>query len=221
MTTQAKRERQATRTRNRRGEGQRLGEEIVQAATKLLTGLGDVNLLSLRAVAREIGITATSIYPHFKTIDELAGAVVAHAFEELDAARDAASEGISDAGDALLARSRAYCQFAISRPGLYQVMFQVSLPDTLTLPSPQAPGRRSFETLVESIARTQRPRGYGELDPRRLATLLWATLHGLVSLRISRPDFPWPPLEEEVTTAVERIAGLRHKQARSSTTARS
>lgn len=206
---QAKLDRSAARTRNRRGEGKRLGEEIVQAGTKLLTGLGDVNLLSLRAVAREIGITTTSIYPHFKTIDELAGAVVAHAFEELDAARDAASEGISDAGAVLVARSQGYCRFAISRPGLYQVMFQVSLPDTLTLPSARAPGRRSFESLVESIARTQRSPADSQLDPRRLATLLWATLHGLVSLRISRPNYPWPPLEEEVTTAVERIVGLR------------
>jgi AcrR family transcriptional regulator len=206
---QAKIDPPATRTRNRRGEGKRLREEIVRAATELLTELGDVNLLSLRAVAREVGITTTSIYPHFKTIEELAGAVVAHAFEELDAARDAASESISDADDALLARSQAYCRFAISRPGLYRVMFQVNLPDTLTLPSPQAPGLRSFETLVESIARTQRSRADSQLDPRRLATLLWATLHGLVSLRISRPNYPWPPLEEEVTTAVERIAGLR------------
>jgi AcrR family transcriptional regulator len=204
----------AVRARNRRGEGTRLGEEIVQAATELLAALGDVNLLSLRAVAREVGITTTSIYPHFKSIDELAAAVVAHAFEELEAARDAASESVADAGDALLGRCQAYCRFAINRPGLYQVMFQVRLPDALTLPAPQAAGRRSFEALVESIARTQRSRGHGQLDPRRLATLLWATLHGLVSLRISRPNFPWPPLEEEVTAAVGRIVGLRAQSTR-------
>jgi AcrR family transcriptional regulator len=210
---QAKLERAETRTRNRRGEGQRLREEIVRAGTALLAELGDVNRLSLRAVAREVGITTTSIYPHFKTIDELAGAVVAHSFEELDAVRDAASEGICDAGDALLARSQAYCRFAISRPGLYQVMFQVSLPDILTLPSPQAPGRRSFETLVESIARTKRSRKGSELSARRLATLLWATLHGLVSLRISRPNFPWPPLAEEVAAAVQQIVGVTETTA--------
>jgi Tetracyclin repressor-like, C-terminal domain len=86
-------------------------------------------------------------------------------------------------------------------------MFQVHLPDTLTLPAPQAPGRRSLETLVESIERVHRSRGRSEGDPRRLATLLWAMLHGLVTLRISRPNFPWPPLEEEVAAAVERIVG--------------
>jgi AcrR family transcriptional regulator len=184
-----------------------LREEIIQAATDLLARPGDVNLLSLRAVAREVGIATTSIYPHFASLEELAGAVVARAFEQLDVARDAASESASDPGDALLARSKAYCRFAMSRPGLYQAMFQVRLPDALTLPEPQAPGRRSFETLVESIERAQRSRGHADGDPRRLATLLWAALHGLVALRISRPNFPWPPLEDEVTAAVERIVG--------------
>jgi AcrR family transcriptional regulator len=66
----------------------------VEAATRLLTELGDVHRLSLRAVAREVGIATTSIYLHFYDMEELAGAVVTRAFAELDAARDRASEGI-------------------------------------------------------------------------------------------------------------------------------
>jgi AcrR family transcriptional regulator len=196
------------RTRNRRGEGGKLRDEIIDAGAKLLAELGDVNLLSLRAVAREVGIATTSIYPHFDNIEDLAAVVVARAFAELDAARDAASEDITDPGERLIARCQAYCRFALTRSGIYQVMFQANLPDTLTLPSPRAPGRRSFETLVASIELVHSSRGNVEGDPRRLATLLWATLHGLVSLRISRPDFPWPPLQEEVTLAVRRIVGL-------------
>jgi AcrR family transcriptional regulator len=169
-------------------------------------------MLSLRAVAREVGIATTSIYPHFDDIEELARAVVARAFEELDAARDAASANITDPGQALLARSQAYCRFATSHPGLYEVMFQVAVPDTVTLPAPRAPGRRSFEALVESIERVQRSRGRSERDPRELATLLWATLHGLVSLRISRPNFPWPPLEHQVADAEYLIVGSGQSQ---------
>jgi hypothetical protein len=37
------------------------------------------------------------------------------------------------------------------------------------------------------------------------AVLLWQQLHGIVSLRISRPGFPWPPLAETVTEAVDRL----------------
>jgi hypothetical protein len=42
------------------------------------------------------------------------------------------------------------------------------------------------------------------------AMLVWQQLHGLVSLRISRPLFPWPPLADTVTDAVDRLlAGAR------------
>jgi hypothetical protein len=37
------------------------------------------------------------------------------------------------------------------------------------------------------------------------SVLLWQFLHGTVNLRISRPLFPWPPLADTVTTAVNRI----------------
>jgi hypothetical protein len=35
-------------------------------------------------------------------------------------------------------------------------------------------------------------------------------MHGIVSLRITRPRFPWPPLEETVVTAVGRLLGPAH-----------
>jgi AcrR family transcriptional regulator len=206
------RHRPARRVRNRRGEGGRLRDDILEAATRLLAERGSIDRVSLRAVARKVGIATTSIYLHFGDIEELAAAVVARAFAELDAARDKASEDISDPGEALLARSQAYCRFALDRPGLYQVMFGAALPDAQTLPSPQAPGRRSFEGLVQSVERCQRSPGIDE--PVQLATLLWATLHGLVSLRINRPRFPWPPLEDQVADAVRLIVGVDRRSTK-------
>jgi AcrR family transcriptional regulator len=202
-------QRRSRRDRNRRGEGGQLREEIVEAATRLLAELGDVHRLSLRSVAREVGIATTSIYLHFSDIEGLAGAVVTRAFAELDAERDRASDGIADPCEALLARCQAYCRFAIEHPGLYQVMFSTALPDPLTLPSPDAPGRRSFESLVRSIDRCQTASDVAEGNADELAIVLWAALHGLVSLRISRPRFPWPSLEAQVTLAVALIIGPR------------
>ena len=53
------------------------------------------------------------------------------------------------------------------------------------------------------------------LDPARSAAfftaqLIWQQLHGIVSLRITRSRFPWPPLEETVVTAVDRLLGPVH-----------
>ena len=47
-----------------------------------------------------------------------------------------------------------------------------------------------------------------DAEPFRLATLAWAAVHGTVCLRIDRPNFPWPPLDEMVDDLIQRIIGL-------------
>src|SRR5438034_11416804 len=100
----------ARRGRSRRGEGERLREELVVAATGLLAETGDLGELTLRAVARRVGIAATSIYLHFPDREGLYQAVIARAFEAFDAAREAAARGLADPGAALRASARAYCR---------------------------------------------------------------------------------------------------------------
>ena len=53
------------RRRNPRGQGDRLREEIISAASELIAESGDADRLSLRSVAKRIGIAAPSIYRHF------------------------------------------------------------------------------------------------------------------------------------------------------------
>ncbi len=51
--------------------------------------------------------------------------------------------------------------------------------------------------------------GVGPQAPEAFLTaqLIWQQMHGIVSLRIYRPKFPWPPLEPTVRTAVGRLLG--------------
>jgi AcrR family transcriptional regulator len=189
------------RERSRRGEGDRLREEIVEAATALLAEAGELGALTLRAVARQVGIAATSIYLHFPDLDSLTGAAIERAFDEFDAARDAAARELTDPRAVLLARARAYCRFALDNPGLYRVMFGLERPASER-------GQDSFQTLVSTIERCQQAGVTNEADAGRLAALIWAGLHGLASLRINRPQFPWPaPLDDDVERLVSAIVG--------------
>src|SRR3954463_15653040 len=86
----------ATRTRNRRGEGARLRDDIVAGAVALLDETGDERAVTLRAVARRVGITAPSIYRHFADQPGIMLAVVQQAFEELDAELHRARDGADD-----------------------------------------------------------------------------------------------------------------------------
>jgi AcrR family transcriptional regulator len=68
------------RTRNPRGEGGRLREEIVAAASRLIEEKGE-EAVTLRAIARSAGITAPSIYAYFEDLDEVLEAMVANTFD--------------------------------------------------------------------------------------------------------------------------------------------
>jgi AcrR family transcriptional regulator len=196
------------RRRNRRGEGDRLREEIIIAASQMIGETGDDTALTLRGVARRIGIAAPSIYRHFPDVDALKMAVVQRSFADFARARDAASDDGDDPAAALLARCRAYIRFALANPGPYRYLFSQYAPTGT--PGRPPPGLPVFQALAESINRCQQA-GLARAgdDPQWLAAQVWAALHGLVLLRLNAPGFPWPgPLEQMADQAVTRLTGL-------------
>src|SRR3954465_14240883 len=84
------------RGRNPRGQGERLREDIVGAALRLLDEHGDDQALSMRAVAREVGVAATSVYIHFADRDALVLAALERFHRELLEAVDRAETGAAD-----------------------------------------------------------------------------------------------------------------------------
>jgi AcrR family transcriptional regulator len=197
------------RRRNRRGEGDRLREEIITAASQMIGETGDDTALTLRGVARRIGIAAPSIYRHFPDVDALKMAVVQRSFADFARARDAASDDGDDPAAALLARCRAYIRFALANPGPYRYLFSQHAPTGT--PGRPPPGLPVFQALAESINRCQQA-GLARAgdDPQWLAAQVWAALHGLVLLRLNAPGFPWPgPLEQMADQAVARLIGLQ------------
>jgi AcrR family transcriptional regulator len=197
---------QATRVprqRNPRGQGDRLRDDIIGSASRLLADPA-APPLTLRAVAREAGVAATSVYLHFDDIQSLVLAVADRRFGELvQLQEDAQSQG-ADPCQRVRVGCLAYCEFGLTYQGHYQVMFASPLPLPEDMAPEQFPGRKAFQQLVEAIAACI---GVDPEDERAsfTAQLIWQQLHGIVSLRISRPRFPWPPLAETVTEAVDRL----------------
>lgn len=198
------------RRRNPRGQGERLREEILQAADSAITASGDARQLSLRGVARRVGIATTSVYLHFPDVDHLKMALVERGFVDLNAARDAASEGIVDPVESLRARLRAYAHWGLKHPGPYRLMFGPELPPALAFDAERSPGREAFRTLVNGIERCQQAGLSGHDDDTfHIAGLIWTAIHGQVILRLDRPRFPWPPLDDMVDETVSRLLGVR------------
>jgi len=191
------------RQRNPRGQGERLRDEIIEAASRLLADPA-APPLTLRAVAREVGVAATSVYLHFDDIESLVLAVAERRFGELARLQDQARDESSDPCQRVRDGCLAYCQFGLAHPGHYQVMFANPLPMPADMPPEQFPGIVAFRKLIEAVADCI---GAEPADQQAFFTaqVIWQQLHGIVSLRISRPRFPWPPLAETVTEAVDRL----------------
>ena len=191
------------RQRNPRGQGERLRDDIIEAASRLLADPA-APPLTLRAVAREVGVAATSVYLHFADIESLVLAVAERRYGELVRLQDEVRDGSLDPCQQVRAGCLADCEFGLAHQGHYQVMFANPLPMPADMPPEQFPGLVPFRRLLDAVARCI---GAEPTDEQAFFTaqLIWQQLHGIVSLRISRPRFPWPPLAETVTEAVDRL----------------
>src|ERR1700738_2512077 len=113
-----------TRTRNQRGEGERLRESLLEAAAELLAESRDVEGLSVRAVTARAGVTPTALYLHFADKEDLARAVKKRSFSELaEMLRADGGEHDDDPEAQLVALAHAYLRFAREHPGHYAIMF--------------------------------------------------------------------------------------------------
>jgi Tetracyclin repressor-like, C-terminal domain len=90
--------------------------------------------------------------------------------------------------------------------------------DPAPVVAPETPGQRAFQKLLGSVeACLAAGAGRPHQDPNRLASLVWATEHGLVSARLARPQFHWGSLDGMVTEAVSRLMGFDDEDARRAT----
>jgi AcrR family transcriptional regulator len=178
------------RPRARKGEGPRLRDEILDATEQLLLRTGSAEAVSIRAVADAVGVTPPSIYRHFADKDALIYEVCNRHFAELDAEIDAAVAGIDDPVDDLTARGRAYVEFGIANPEPYRIMF-MTRPEVAPVERQQMWLKEST-TFLAVIESAQRCIDAGRLKPQysdayRVALGLWARVHGLTSLVVSKP----------------------------------
>lgn len=174
-----------------------LRAELLVAGATVLERIGSVDGVSLRAVAREAGVSAPAVYGHFPDLDALLDAVLDEGFVELRAATRAAAAAHDDPVDRLLAGCTEYVEFGLAAPARYRGMF-----GGRRLPHAD----RAFAALVAGVEGCITAGRSASRDARADAGLIWTTLHGMVTLRAAAPDRPWPPVETQLHEAVTRLA---------------
>uniref|UniRef100_A0AAU3GP09 TetR/AcrR family transcriptional regulator n=1 Tax=Streptomyces sp. NBC_01401 TaxID=2903854 RepID=A0AAU3GP09_9ACTN len=182
--------RRIARPRNRRGEGVRLRAEILAAATGLLDH-DDGRDVTLRAVARAVGIAAPSIYPHFPDRPALVLAVVREAFAELSGRLVVAVEDAGDAERGLYAACYAYLDFAAAHPGRYRAMYG-GLRNPVVAGDLARLGARTPRLFAGVIADCVAAGRSTSTNPSADAVALWLGLHGLAHQLTVSHAYPWP-----------------------------
>jgi AcrR family transcriptional regulator len=195
------------RSRAARGDGDQLREQLIEATAALLAERGDERAVTIRAIVDAVGVTPPSLYLHFPTKQDLVREVVERRFAALGQAIGQAVAEPAERGDAAAALRTgclAYLRWAHDDPGGYQVLFGTRR-DTQPVPPEGSTHMAAFTSLQQGIGFCQTAGVAREGDVTRMATLLWASLHGLATLVPTRPEFGWPALE---TMVDELIAGL-------------
>jgi len=181
----------ARRRRAPKGEGDRLREEILAAAERLLIETGDEAAVSIRAIADAAGVTPPSIYLHFADKDELVFAVCQLEFAELGRRMEEAAQGEKDPVRAVKNRGRAYIAFGVEHPAQYRILLMGKRELTREdFESGTLPGMEAFAQVVESVQACMDAGAFAPGDPFLVAMGLWAAVHGVTSLLITVPGFP-------------------------------
>jgi AcrR family transcriptional regulator len=180
---------------------------------------GYESAVTLRGVARRIGIAPQSIYRHFASPEEIVQAVTVDTFGELGRIIMEAKKGIESPRDRLIAGCRAYIRFGVDNPNLYGLLFrrnrllrgQEPRPDVAGEPDSRDPDAGPFAYLMDSIRLCIADGSSGATSVLSTAVQLWAAMHGLVLLRGNDYQFPWPDLDQTEIELISSIAKLRER----------
>tara|TARA_R100000005_G_scaffold5300_1_gene2609 strand:+ start:26485 stop:27120 length:636 start_codon:yes stop_codon:yes gene_type:complete len=154
-----------------------LRDRLLETAQKLLQN-EELSALSLRRVARDVGVAPSAIYNHFKSLDELLAAIAADGYRQIEALERVAYDTIADPEACLRHLTREYLHFAASNPSLYRLMFSRAVLGYRALPEVDEAGDTSFRVSVEWWY------GSGSYDPSKsaihypYALAVWSLCHG-------------------------------------------
>lgn len=199
------------RSRSPRGEGERLREEILVATEKLLIKTGDASRVSIRMICDAVGVTPPSLYLHFPDKDALIFAVCERQFARLERMISEAMQDVHDPLERLAVMGRTYVRFGVDHPEQYRILLMTKDGEftRADFENGRMPGVTAFGHLLAAVEDCMAAGVMRRRDSFLVATGLWCVVHGVTSLQISMPGFPFVGEEELLDHVLEtQVRGL-------------
>lgn len=177
----------------KRGRGGERREQILETALHLFAQHGMAHV-STRQIAQAVGISQPSLYAHFRTAHEISAELCLRAFDWLAQVSRGVLAAPGTPAEHFRRLGEAYVRFGLDHPDMYRMAFMIEGNEqTAALVREakdpvMAAGEGAFDMLRGVIAAML------QADPATVeleAQSVWASVHGLTSLLIARPAFPW------------------------------
>ena len=155
---------------------------LLGAAANILEAEG-ADALSVRRIATEAGVAPMGVYNHFDGKHGIIEALWIEGFDRLRTTLEAL-RSIDDAGQALVAGIDRYRRLALDHPTSYRLMFLGAIPGFEPSADAAWSAALSFEALVANVRRAMDARAITPGDSVQTAQIIWAAVHGWVSLEL-------------------------------------
>ena len=162
--------------------------------------------VSMRKLAEAVGLSHGAIYGYFKDKDELFDALVQQSFDQLAATLHALPGRSGDPVRFLKRAGRKYVEFGLKNPGAYEFAF------ILRRPGAGSKRHMAYGYLHAAVKRCIEEKRFRISNADVASQALWAAVHGITSLLILRPDFPWAKKKTLIAQVVDgAVDGLLAK----------
>jgi AcrR family transcriptional regulator len=181
-----------------------LREELVSQGLAILESEG-LGALTMREIARRLGVTQTAPLHHFPSKTALLAAIAAHGFRLLFDHRMGALKDRRTPDERLMAVLMAYVEFALAHPALYQLMHGQEIPDKTQFPELHEAATRSY-SLLETAVADYLLEHEGSMERSRDATLgAWTVCQGLATVLANPQNTPRFVLRKDPMGVSRRI----------------
>jgi len=159
-----------------------LKSTLLDAAIKMLKTKSPSEL-SLRELAREVGVSAAAPYRHFNNKDELLAALMTQGFElKSKYMRESAEKNQGDILQIYYSCGLSYFKMGKNHPQYFKLMFGAELIPEKKYPDLQEASSSAFAILKNMVIRCQEAKLIGEGDPYVKALNCWSVVHGFTVL---------------------------------------